>query len=99
MRICEQTQAIINTTAHDIFGSDIAVKVFGSRLNDQARGGDIDLLIESEKQISQQRYKSLKLVARLQILLGDQAIDVLTIDSQTNKQAIHNEALRTGVAL
>jgi len=99
VRLSEQTQTIINGTAHDIFGSDVAVKVFGSRLNDQVRGGDIDLLIESESQIDQSRYKSLQLVARLQMLLGDQSIDVLVIDPQTDKQAIHSEAQRTGVSL
>lgn len=99
MRISEQTKAIIIDAAHHIFGLDVAVKVFGSRLNDQVRGGDIDLLIESEKQVHQSRYKSLQLVARLQILLGDQAIDVLVVDPQTEKQPIHFEALNTGVAL
>lgn len=99
MRISEQTQTIINDVAHEIFGPDITVKVFGSRLDDQARGGDIDLLIESIQPINQSRYKSLQLVARLQILLGDQAIDVLVIDPQTDKYPIHHEALNTGVAL
>jgi len=99
VRLSEQTQAIINGVAHDIFGSNVAVKVFGSRLDEHVRGGDIDLLIESESQVDQSRYKSLQLVARLQMLLGDQAIDVLVIDPQTDKQPIHCEALRTGVAL
>jgi predicted nucleotidyltransferase len=99
MRISKEAQSIIYTIAHDIFGSDIRVKVFGSRLDDQARGGDIDLLIESSKPVSDARYKSLQLVARLQLLLGDQAFDVLVIDPLTDKYPVHVEALKQGVEL
>jgi len=99
MRLAEQTQKTIAKTAHEIFGASVAVKVFGSRLDDQVAGGDIDLLIESQQIIAQARHKSLQLVARLQMRLGDQAIDVLVIDPQTRYQAIHHEAQRTGVAI
>lgn len=99
MRISEQTRATIVETAHAVFGADVLVKLFGSRLNDQARGGDIDLLIESTQPVFESRRKSLQLVAKLQLSLGDQAIDVVVIDPQTEMQAIHYEAQKTGVAL
>jgi len=38
-------------------------------------------------------------VARLQIRLGDQPIDVLVLGSQTVRQPVHEEAIRTGVRL
>ncbi|MEN8177173.1 MAG: hypothetical protein ABFS39_00960 [Pseudomonadota bacterium] len=38
-------------------------------------------------------------VARQQLRLGDQPIDVLVIDPGTIKQPVHTEALRTGVEL
>ncbi len=99
MRLSKQTQAVIIQTAHEIFNPSIHVKLFGSRLNDEAKGGDIDLLIESDHIIEKARRKSLQLVAKLQIRLGDQAIDILIIDPQTKKQAVHKEAQRTGVLL
>jgi len=99
MRLPAQTQTIISQTAHEIFGADVDVKIFGSRLDPNAKGGDIDILIQSADLISTARRKSLQLVARLQIRLGDQPIDVLVIDSSTQMQAIHNEVLRTAVSL
>ena len=46
MRLSQQTQQLIKATTQEIFGIDAQVKVFGSRINDDARGGDIDLLVE-----------------------------------------------------
>lgn len=47
MRITpEQISTIVDTT-HRIAGPDANVWLFGSRLDDARRGGDLDLLIES----------------------------------------------------
>jgi predicted nucleotidyltransferase len=46
MRLSQQTQQLIKAITQEIFGIDAQVKVFGSRLNVDARGGDIDLLVE-----------------------------------------------------
>ena len=42
-----QTQLIVHCVRQQ-FGADAQVLLFGSRLDDTARGGDVDLLIESE---------------------------------------------------
>jgi predicted nucleotidyltransferase len=47
----QQTDTILHTVSR-LAGIDAAVYLFGSRLNDQAKGGDIDLLIESGTQLS-----------------------------------------------
>jgi len=99
MRLTSQSQMIITQAAEEIFGSRVAVKLFGSRLDDSAAGGDIDILIESEQQIEQSGRKSLQLIARLQMRLGDQPIDVVVIDPQTQLQSFHDEVLRTAVSL
>jgi len=99
MRLSSEAQQIIRDTTHEIFGSDATATVFGSRVNDMARGGDIDLLVQSNKAIQQRQRKALQLVARLQIRLGDQPIDVLVLDPETTCQAVHEEAIRTGVQL
>ena len=45
MRLSLQAQQIIKDTTKEVFGIDAVVKVFGARINDDARGGDIDLLV------------------------------------------------------
>jgi predicted nucleotidyltransferase len=99
MRLNATAQNIIRKTVHEIFGPEASVSLFGSRINDNARGGDIDLLVQLPHVVEQREHKALQLVARLQIRLGDQPIDVLVLDPGTRRQAIHEEAQRTGVQL
>ena len=47
MRISPQQIATIIHTARSVVGQDAQVWLFGSRLDDNRKGGDIDLLIES----------------------------------------------------
>ncbi len=52
MRLTKQQIDAITQTVVRLAGNDAAVYLFGSRLNDQAKGGDIDLFIESDTQLS-----------------------------------------------
>ncbi len=99
MRISDATRQTIVKTAQEIFGDNAEVLLFGSRVDDHARGGDIDLLVRSDEVIPERERKVLALVARLQRRLGDQPIDVLVIDPQTKPMPIHEEALATGLRL
>ncbi len=99
MRLSSETQKIIRETAHEIFGEHATVLLFGSRVDDAVRGGDIDLLVQVDKANPENQQKALRLVARLQIRLGDQPIDVLVIDPETVQQPVHKAALRMGVKI
>lgn len=73
MRLSEQQkQSIIRT----IKSKDPKARVylFGSRVDDSARGGDIDLLVLSEQIDFLQK---IKIEARLVMELGDQKVDLV----------------------
>ena len=99
MRLAEKSCEIIRNTTREVFGADARVRLWGSRVDDRQRGGDIDLLVELPRQQKDARKKSLTLAARLQMQLGDQAIDILVLDPDTPMQAIHRQALATGITL
>ncbi|WP_301102374.1 hypothetical protein [Propionivibrio sp.] len=47
MRLTEQQRSVIRATVSEVFGASAEVWLFGSRVDDTKRGGNIDLLIES----------------------------------------------------
>jgi len=46
MRISASEQTAIRQAVHEVAGADARVSVFGSRVDDALRGGDIDLFVE-----------------------------------------------------
>lgn len=68
MRLSEQqTQSILETVCR-LAGADATVYLFGSRLDDHAKGGDLDLLIESDTSVPLILRAQIKM--RLEALLG-----------------------------
>lgn len=49
MRISDKTATVLTSLAKKYFGADVPVRLFGSRTNDNARGGDIDIHIIAPK--------------------------------------------------
>jgi len=99
MRLSKPTRTLIQDTVREVFGLESTVKLFGSRINDDARGGDIDLLVELPSVTTELERKTLQLIARLQLHIGDQPIDVLVLDPSTLRQSIHEHAVITGINL
>jgi predicted nucleotidyltransferase len=87
-----ERQAIIQTVrAAD---PDATVYLFGSRADDAARGGDIDLLVLSRKI---DLMKKLDILARLHQQLGEQHIDLVVYSDLTEPFA--RLAMREGTPL
>ena len=91
-------QEIKNAVAH-YFGGTAKVFLFGSRVDDNKLGGDIDLLIITSYKEELALEKVNLCYAQLQQLLGEQKIDIIVLASDTMKTDIHREALAHGVLL
>jgi predicted nucleotidyltransferase len=60
------------------FGNEDHLWLFGSRVSDQQRGGDIDFLIETHEPDARKSIDNkFKFVNELLLALGDQKIDVV----------------------
>jgi predicted nucleotidyltransferase len=46
MRLSAHERDVIREAAAEVFGPDVRVMLFGSRVDDSRRGGDIDLFVE-----------------------------------------------------
>jgi predicted nucleotidyltransferase len=99
MRIQPNYQTTITEIAASVFGERASVWLFGSRLDDAAKGGDVDLLIKLESPTANKALLAARYNALLQMKLGLQKFDVLVIDPSTTLKQIHQQALSEGVRL
>jgi len=65
MRLTKEQISIIKTLVTRHFDSDTDVILFGSRVDDTARGGDIDLYIETGCSTEQELSRKMALYAGL----------------------------------
>jgi len=95
MRLTEQQQQVIRTAIH---GRDPEAQIilFGSRVHDEARGGDIDLLILSDKISFHDEWG-----IRRDILdrIGWQKLDLIVRKPSRILDAISQCAMESGVRL
>lgn len=99
MRLTEHEIDVIKATARRMFGGAVKVWLFGSRVDDSKRGGDIDLYIETNGTAAECLEREMKFYASLQRLLGEQRIDIVVHRRGTTMRAIDEEARRTGIPL
>lgn len=100
MRLTQAQIEAIKQAAEQTFGSDARVWLFGSRVDDAKRGGDIDLYVELPpgNADDMQRLES-RFWVRLQRALGEQKIDIVTHLQGAPMRPIDQQARATGVRL
>lgn len=99
MRLTNQQIDHIKLAAREVFSTAVDVRLFGSRLDDDKRGGDIDLLVEPAQSLSATEVVSRRqrFVAQLYQRLGEQRIDVLIAPvGQRDDRAVVAEARKEG---
>jgi predicted nucleotidyltransferase len=102
MRLRPKEISAIEQAAQETFPPGSVVRLFGSRLDDQRRGGDIDLLVEpptvpTARELVDQRNR---FIARLYRLLGERQIDVLIAPAGLpDQRPVINAARRNGRVL
>ncbi len=99
MRLTSDQEQIIKSTVARVLEAESRVWLFGSRVDDELRGGDIDLLIETEAAFPNRAKMLCRLYGALIYALGDRKLDVLLKDARTRDALIFNIAKRTGVLL
>lgn len=99
MRLTDEQRKIIRAEVARIFGDDAVVRLFGSRVDDAGRGGDIDLYIEAQGSPRELLDRELRLYARLMRLLGERRVDIVVHPRGRSPRPIDEHARRTGVRL
>ena len=101
MRLSESEIKTIKSVAKDVWGMQTHVCLFGSRVDDSKKGEDIDLFINlhEEHDPKEIMLKKAEFPGQLDLLLGEQKIDLLVKTSYNNHLSIIKTALLTGVEL
>ena len=96
MRLQQYEIDSITSIADIFFGKGSQVILFGSRVHDELKGGDIDLYIQPANQGALIKKKIDFLVA-LKTKIGDQKIDVIL--AKDSSRLIEQEAIKKGLVL
>ena len=94
MRLAKWEIEEIKKAARLVFGEDVKVLIFGSRVDDSKKGGDIDLYVITDTPTYE---KKTKFWIELQERLGEQKIDIIL--SEDPNRTIEKVALKEGVEL
>ncbi len=98
MRLANTEIEAIKQTFLNVFKQG-NIFLFGSRVNDSLKGGDIDLYVVPAETLDKSEIlaKKIDFLVKVKNLIGDQKIDLVI--SRNNNRLIEQEALHTGIQL
>lgn len=96
MRLNSNQIDIIKQAVAAIAGPGARASVFGSRLRDEAKGGDLDLLVQADEPISLLQRARIKMILEQSLALP---LDVVTYQRGTRATPFQEIAMAQGVAL
>ncbi len=97
MRLTDAEIRTIKSLVAEHLGAGAEVRLFGSRVDDRVRGGDIDLLVTVPEPVPS--MAELRRNAALEAALGDQRVDLLIHAGTDTPRPIERIAYREGVVI
>lgn len=96
MRLNDHQIQSIRELAAQTAGAGARVWLFGSRLDDTARGGEVDLLLELHDPVDEPALLAARLSARVSCSLGGRRVDVVLAAPNLGRLPIHELAFLKG---
>ena len=99
MRLTPDQIHAIRTGAAQVAGPEARVWLFGSRVHDQERGGDVDLLLELDVPFGEPAQLAARLSAQVSRAMHGRKVDVIVKAPNLMHLPIHAIALQEGIQL
>jgi predicted nucleotidyltransferase len=99
MRLTPAQIDTIKSTAQDVLGQGVQVTLFGSRVHDDQKGGDVDLMVEVLQAVQEPALMAARLASRVSRSMHGRKVDVLLKAPNLLEQPIHRIATQEGVRL
>ena len=99
MRLTPAQIDTIKSTAQAVLGEGAQVTLFGSRVDDDKKGGDVDLMVEVDQAVAEPALMAARVASRIERAMGGRKVDVLLKAPNLLEQPIHRIAQQEGVLL
>ena len=99
MRITPDQIVAIRKGVSQLAGDAARIWLFGSRVHDEARGGDVDLLLELDEAVAEPAQLSARLAAHVSRAMYGRKVDVVIKAPNLQLLPIHRIALAEGIRL
>ena len=99
MRLTDYQIQTIRQLARQVAGSQSRVRVFGSRLDDAAHGGDLDLMLELLEPVDNPALMAAQMSAQVSRVMHGRKVDVLLSAPNLMRLPIHDMAFKEGKLL
>jgi predicted nucleotidyltransferase len=99
MRLTDYQTQTIRQLARQVAGSQSRVRVFGSRLDDTAQGGDLDLMLELPEPVDNPALMAAQMSALVSRAMHGRKVDVLLSAPNLMRLPIHDIAFQEGKLL
>lgn len=99
IRLPAEVLKFIKETALEIFGENTEIFIFGSQVDPNKKGGDIDLMIKTDLDFDTWIEKKIKFLFKLWDKLGEQKIDIIYYNPSYETKLIHKIAIEEGIKL
>lgn len=96
MRLTDYQIQAIRRLARQVAGDRARVRVFGSRLDDAAHGGDLDLMLEIPEPVENPALLAARMSAQVSRTLSGRRVDVLLSAPNLMWLPIHDIAFKEG---
>ncbi len=96
MRLTSEQIGKIREIVHRQAGARTEVRLFGSRLDDNARGGDVDLYVELADEVDEPAMLAARIAAQVSRQMRGRKVDVLLAAPNLKRLPIHDVAHREG---
>ncbi|MFP4527727.1 MAG: nucleotidyltransferase domain-containing protein [Candidatus Kapaibacterium sp.] len=97
MRLSREHIDMIVKFAKEDFGDDIKLYLFGSRADDSQKGGDIDLLLESDEKIPVENQ--MNFLANISRHVTERKVDLAVFTPDKAGKTFYENAKKQGIRL
>ena len=99
MRLTSDQIHAIRQLVQQLAGGESTVRLFGSRLDDNAHGGDVDLMLELTEPVDNPALMAAQLSTSVSRLMHGRKVDVLLSAPNLKRLPIHDIAFKEGQLL